>query len=1003
MASSSSSSSPFSESWNHDVFLCFRGADTRMTFVDHLYSALVQQGISTYLFDQQTLPRGKAIGPSIFKAIEESRIAVIILSENFAGSLFCLNELAYIMKCKDERGKIVIPIFYHIDPSDVRKQRGSFGESFSRYEMQNMSVESWRKALTDVGNLAGWVTDQFNGYEAKQIQKIVDTISNILSPNKDRFEMGTHLKIPSQDMLLASSASSSSSSQLRNHDVFISFRGEDTRRTFVDHLYSALVQLGIYTYKDDETLDQGNAINPLLLKTIEESRIALIVFSKNYANSSWCLDELAYIMKCSDERGQIVIPIYYHLEPYEVRKQLGKYIEALAKHELENKNVESWWKAIVYVANLSGFIANGVHEARLVKEIVDTVSNELFSNKDQVESGTDHLKIPLQHILLAANKFSEANIIARSGFGKVYKGQSRRLGVVAIKKLDRLYGQGDREFMMEISLLSICKHENIVSLVGFCDESDEKILVYRYEKNGSLDRHLGSKDLTWMHRLWICIGAAHGLKYLHDDIGPHHRVIHRDVKSANILLDENWKSKISDFGLSKIALANVPFSALFSIPCGTPGYVDPEYKGQSTLSQKSDVYSFGVVLFEVLFGRAVIDAKHSDENRFSVEMAKSHYEEETLEEMIDADLRNQMRPDSLNLGFVGGGGGGGGVSIHRRQRTQPPSPPFSSPPVTHLHRPLLGNHRSREDDNKFRSGKDDNELRSATPVYVLNHIACFICVVLRIHPLLLNLFLSETYSWQLTVFSEANIIARSGFGMVYQGQSGRYGVVAIKQLDRMHGQGDREFMMEIALLSICKHDNIVSLVGFCDEDSEKILVYRYEKNRSVDKLLRSKDLTWMHRLRICLGSAFGLKYLHDDVGPQLRVLHRDVKSANILLDENWKPKISDFGLSKIALANVPLSALVSNPCGTPGYMDPQYMGHNTPIGLKMAKNHYEKRRLEEMIDADLRNQMKPASLSRFSSIAYECLKEHGEERPRMIQVIKQLVKALEYQQDDGPA
>ncbi|XP_024989844.1 TMV resistance protein N-like [Cynara cardunculus var. scolymus] len=173
---------------------------------------------------------------------------------------------------------------------------------------------------------------------------------------------------------------SSSSAQSWNHDVFLSFRGTDTRKTFVDHLYSALVQQGIYTYKDDETLARGEAIGPSLLKAIEESRIAVIVFSENYADSSWCLDELVYIMKCKDERGQIVMPIFYHLDPSEVRKQKVKYGEALAKHELENKNVVSWRKALTDVGNLSGWetkhVANG-HEAKCIKEIVDTISDRL--------------------------------------------------------------------------------------------------------------------------------------------------------------------------------------------------------------------------------------------------------------------------------------------------------------------------------------------------------------------------------------------------------------------------------------------------------------------------------------------------------------------------------------------------------------------------------------------------------------------------------------------------
>ncbi|KAL7588768.1 hypothetical protein Lser_V15G37389 [Lactuca serriola] len=129
---------------------------------------------------------------------------------------------------------------------------------------------------------------------------------------------------------MASSSSSSPalapviSSQSWKYDVFLSFRGEDTRKTFVDHLYMALERDGIYTYKDDETLPRGNSIRPSLLKAIEESQIAVVIFSENYVDSSWCLDELACIMKCKKTKGQIVMPIFYDVDPSEVRKQKRK-------------------------------------------------------------------------------------------------------------------------------------------------------------------------------------------------------------------------------------------------------------------------------------------------------------------------------------------------------------------------------------------------------------------------------------------------------------------------------------------------------------------------------------------------------------------------------------------------------------------------------------------------------------------------------------------------------
>ncbi|KAI3516533.1 hypothetical protein L1887_15451 [Cichorium endivia] len=154
------------------------------------------------------------------------------------------------------------------------------------------------------------------------------------------------------------------SSKPWKYHVFLSFRGEDTRKNFVDHLYTALVQKGIYTYKDDETLPRGESIGPSLMTAIEESQIAVIIFSKNYADSSWCLDELEYIMKCRETGGKIVMPIFYDVDPSEVRKQKRKYEEAFLKHELENNNkVDSWRKALVDASNISGWelehIANG--------------------------------------------------------------------------------------------------------------------------------------------------------------------------------------------------------------------------------------------------------------------------------------------------------------------------------------------------------------------------------------------------------------------------------------------------------------------------------------------------------------------------------------------------------------------------------------------------------------------------------------------------------------------
>ncbi|KAJ9543665.1 hypothetical protein OSB04_023372 [Centaurea solstitialis] len=209
-------------------------------------------------------------------------------------------------------------------------------------------------------------------------------------------------------------SSSSSTFQSSNYDVFLSFRGTDTRKNFVDHLYSALKQQGIHTYKDDETLHKGETITPSLLKAIKESQIAVIVFSENYADSSWCLDELAYIMKCKRKSGLIVLPVFYHIDPSQVRRQKRKYGEALAKHESDGEKVKSWRKALEDVGNLSGWetehIANG-HESPCIEEIVNTISNRLCVAVSSDDEDLVGIRIRLQDLKLKLEMESNGDVL----------------------------------------------------------------------------------------------------------------------------------------------------------------------------------------------------------------------------------------------------------------------------------------------------------------------------------------------------------------------------------------------------------------------------------------------------------------------------------------------------------------------------------------------------------------------------------------------------------------
>nr|GEW69109.1 protein kinase, ATP binding site-containing protein [Tanacetum cinerariifolium] len=152
----------------------------------------------------------------------------------------------------------------------------------------------------------------------------------------------------------------------------------------------------------------------------------------------------------------------------------------------------------------------------------------------------EHLQIQLEAIKSASNNFDAANCIGSGGFGKVYKGQlahSKGKTMVALKRLDRIYGQGEAEFWKEVIMLSLYKHENIVSLVGFCDDNNEKILVYEYVSKGSLDLYLKKDELTWARRLRICIGAARGLAYLHSSVAIAYQCLNRDRETRPLMTE----------------------------------------------------------------------------------------------------------------------------------------------------------------------------------------------------------------------------------------------------------------------------------------------------------------------------------------------------------------------------------------------------------------------------------------------------------------------------------
>ncbi|XP_068635381.1 probable receptor-like protein kinase At5g24010 [Aristolochia californica] len=257
------------------------------------------------------------------------------------------------------------------------------------------------------------------------------------------------------------------------------------------------------------------------------------------------------------------------------------------------------------------------------------------------------LQISFAELKLATNNFDEKSVVGTGGFGKVYKGVLRDGTKVAVKRSVPGSNQGLTEFQAEIIILSKIRHRHLVSLVGYCEEESEMILVYEFVEKGPLKKHLYGSDFTclsWEQRLEICIGAARGLHYLHT--GSSQAIIHRDVKSSNILLDEDNLAMVADFGLSKVGPTFSQTHVSTAVK-GSFGYLDPEYYKRHQLTEKSDVYSFGVVLLEVLCARPVVDSTLSNDTHGLAEWALKLQKKGMLETIVDARIKAQINSNSL--------------------------------------------------------------------------------------------------------------------------------------------------------------------------------------------------------------------------------------------------------------------------------------------------------------------------------------------------------------------
>ncbi|XP_050204152.1 cysteine-rich receptor-like protein kinase 44 [Mercurialis annua] len=258
---------------------------------------------------------------------------------------------------------------------------------------------------------------------------------------------------------------------------------------------------------------------------------------------------------------------------------------------------------------------------------------------DNDELDTHNLFFDLRTLQIATNFFSDLNQLGHGGFGPVFKGLIPNGQEVAVKKLSLSSRQGLREFSNEVKLLLKIQHKNLVSLLGCCVEGPEKMLVYEYLPNRSLDYFLFDKQksasLDWRTRFKIVTGVARGLLYLHEEAPE--RIIHRDIKASNILLDEHLTPKISDFGLARLFPGDDTHMNTFKIS-GTHGYMAPEYALHGYLSVKTDVFSYGVLLLEIVSGRKNYDSRLGGEKADVLNYTWMLYQKGKMLELVDASL-----------------------------------------------------------------------------------------------------------------------------------------------------------------------------------------------------------------------------------------------------------------------------------------------------------------------------------------------------------------------------
>ncbi|XP_071689777.1 uncharacterized protein [Rutidosis leptorrhynchoides] len=608
-------------------------------------------------------------------------------------------------------------------------------------------------------------------------------------------------------------------------------------------------------------------------------------------------------------------------------------------------------------------------------------ASDLISIHETLEKDYAYLKIPLSGIMLDTENFASKYFISSNKDYMVYQADLNHFDikidegnsegefhkicgpVTIIRNISKNYKRVVKEFTAEIIMLARCrKHPNIVSLIGFCWESCEMILIFEscaiYKR--TLADHLSEKtNLNWKQRIQIGLDIAQGLEYyLHNNmegVGP--RKLHQGIQSTHILLDEKWNAKIATFRFV---------------------YYTNEYLHENYVQYLKQIYSYGIVLFEILFGKLAKDPNYTMENKKGLApIARRCFKKGTLKNMVDPNITNEVReysnvkgPDPRSLEAY--------VNIARQCLSE-----------TKAERPTL-----------------------EVIIKSLNSALTF----------------QEETSLKHTTFELSDIkTATNGFTETLIGTGG-YGEVYRAELNFSDKTECRK--RTVAIKCIPRTESELLNSGFINE-------------LDIIRICKLSKLSWKQRLRMCLDIAYGLNYLHTPNGDKKCIIHRDIKSANILLGENLEVKIADFGLSIFHPKNHPSSTInTKHVAGTLTYIDPEYEEGKLKIesdiysfGVvlfeilsgKVAYHPIYKKEngngiapiarvrskdgelmklvdftiMEEAHELSSTTKIGPSqdSINQFFEVACKCVAEAQVDRPKMKEVIDGLKKALYFQEN----